>query len=543
VAAVSNDRCGCALKTRLRELFAEVDTRFCDISCPAYANELCGGLPDYWGVFRDYDRLSLSGQGAYDPWRYIFYQVVTVEEPDGREIDTVPERYYLHAMSTSTGFALFEFQMRINPPGMLYGLQYDIDSTRLIALFIDAVTARVEVRDWTYKLATIIVNTSDYVNPNIITLPRVRMQMTTTTMFRPAAAYQQSDVFQSLPYPLEYLSFTGSSAIISQDGTDSFVFSQVEGAASKKDMKDRMFIISVPDGEVLKDEGLDFKVLQFLTNEKFGDISAVGPRESIGKSYPVQQYIHMAQVRYSEEDDTKKVDWMFSAMAPHLLTDDGLIDDYWFYPSVSCSEHLFKKSMLTYKALPAANSGESWANIPITILQVDLEDKKLFKQWGTNGTMPPEVPWAPIYNREPRIPLSLAAPALLEARFDMEAGSIIVQFDQPTLKGAKPVDTDGDIVPDMIDYKPQMTMPVTCDRIFNDATVVKLGEGASCEWPASETVQIVLAKDFSSRWGTPSSSGRTRSTRSPVKAPTPWPAAEASPCRCPCSRSRSRSTA
>ena len=41
------------------------------------------------------------------------------------------------------------------------------------------------------------------------------------------------------------------------------------------------------------------------------------------RSYPVQQYIHMAQVRYSEEDDTKKVDWMFSAMAPHLLTDDG----------------------------------------------------------------------------------------------------------------------------------------------------------------------------------------------------------------------------
>ena len=61
---------------------------------------------------------------------------------------------------------------------------------------------------------------------------------------------------------------------------------EVEGAASKKDMKDRMFIISVPDGEVLKDEGLDFKVLQFLTNEKFGDISAVGPRESIGKSAP-----------------------------------------------------------------------------------------------------------------------------------------------------------------------------------------------------------------------------------------------------------------
>merc|ERR1719271_1159192 len=35
-------------------------------------------------------------------------------------------------------------------------------------------------------------------------------------------------------------------------------------------------------------------------------------------------------------------------------------------------------------------------------------------------------------------------------------------------------------------------MPVTCDRIFNDATVVKLGEGASCEWPGGVTVQMPM---------------------------------------------------
>ena len=51
--------------------------------------------------------------------------------------------------------------------------------------------------------------------------------------------------------------------------------------------------------------------------------------------------------------------------------------------------------------------------------------------------MPPDVPYAPIYNREPRIPLTLAAPALIMARFTIEAGFIIVDFDQPTLKGLR----------------------------------------------------------------------------------------------------------
>jgi hypothetical protein len=62
----------------------------------------------------------------------------------------------------------------------------------------------------------------------------------------------------------------------------------------------------------------------------------------------------------------------------------------------------------------------------------DREDPLAPLIWGVeNGSVPAEVPWAPIYNREPRIPLSLAAPALEEARFQMEADKIIVRFDQP----------------------------------------------------------------------------------------------------------------
>ena len=51
------------------QLWLQVDARNCDEPCPNYGNLLCGGLPDYFGVFMDYDKLALSGQGAYDPWR------------------------------------------------------------------------------------------------------------------------------------------------------------------------------------------------------------------------------------------------------------------------------------------------------------------------------------------------------------------------------------------------------------------------------------------------------------------------------------------
>ena len=69
-----------------------------------------------------------------------------------------------------------------------------------------------------------------------------------------------------------------------------------------------------------------------------------------------------------------------------------------------------------------------------------------------------------------------------------------MRFDQPTLKGARPIDLDGDVLPDTIDYSTQMNDPRPCDEVFNAATVLRLGTGAICEWPASEVVQITLGQ-------------------------------------------------
>lgn len=83
IVAVHQDRCGCVLNDMT--LFREVPQSFCTYYCKYYRNAICGGFPDYWGVFREYDFTSLTGQGAYDPWRYIWYSIVPSERATSSE--------------------------------------------------------------------------------------------------------------------------------------------------------------------------------------------------------------------------------------------------------------------------------------------------------------------------------------------------------------------------------------------------------------------------------------------------------------------------
>ena len=69
-----------------------------------------------------------------------------------------------------------------------------------------------------------------------------------------------------MSHPLAYLSFTGGTGIISLNGLDAYVFTQADGGDTaatddnKRTMTDRIFIASIPDGEIIYDEALDFKV-------------------------------------------------------------------------------------------------------------------------------------------------------------------------------------------------------------------------------------------------------------------------------------------
>eukprot|EP00747_Dinoflagellata_sp_TGD_P062480 gnl/TRDRNA2_/TRDRNA2_153030_c0_seq1.p1 gnl/TRDRNA2_/TRDRNA2_153030_c0~~gnl/TRDRNA2_/TRDRNA2_153030_c0_seq1.p1 ORF type:complete len:186 (-),score=24.89 gnl/TRDRNA2_/TRDRNA2_153030_c0_seq1:16-549(-) len=157
IAAVHGARCGCSFDM---DLFTEVPAELCTYPCKFYKNPICGGAPDYWGIFKEYDFQSMASHGAYDPWRYVFYTVVVMLEKTmtgttvlNKDAYQTPERYFLHAANTQTGDALFQFQHTL--PGIVHGLQYDLDSTRLVGILTPQETGRSVTREWEYQLLCI----------------------------------------------------------------------------------------------------------------------------------------------------------------------------------------------------------------------------------------------------------------------------------------------------------------------------------------------------------------------------------------------------
>jgi hypothetical protein len=284
IAAVHEKHCGCVVGGM--NVFDEGLPEQCTYICKLYQNPICGGPGDFWGVFKEYDFKSLGSQGTYDPWRYIWYTVVVVKETtiQGASYATdgeVPERYYLHAIDAQYGEAKFQFQTRLG--GIIHGLTYDIDGTRLVGLFNRMDVGRVNRSDpWDYMLATIKVSTA---------LAKVEM----------IPSFYKIPI--TMPVSQNYMTFTGASAII---GTkDVFIFTQAEPATLKTNIVDRMYIVSIPDGKIIHEATLDFRVMQILANEKYGDVTALGPRKK------TTSYLAMARVTQNDAGQ-QLVDWQYN---------------------------------------------------------------------------------------------------------------------------------------------------------------------------------------------------------------------------------------
>jgi hypothetical protein len=157
IVAVSEAQCGCVVDDMTQ--FVEVEKEYCNVNCPNYQNQLCGGESTstamaFWNVFIEYDYLSFGSMGAYDPWRYIWYSIVIVKQNTiavnlgGASVH--PERYYLHAVNEE-GIPIFPNQMELkhsqnNAELILYGITFDLNDSRIIGLALHKFVGRIEVR-------------------------------------------------------------------------------------------------------------------------------------------------------------------------------------------------------------------------------------------------------------------------------------------------------------------------------------------------------------------------------------------------------------
>merc|ERR1719502_889047 len=106
ISAMQTPQCHC-IKTRA-VLGDRTDAVRCDVPCPqSYFNgttRLCGGTGQYYSVYQKYDSVHQTAQGCYDPWRFIWYQAVSIEviTTDNGVNSSVME-WYLHGASINSG--------------------------------------------------------------------------------------------------------------------------------------------------------------------------------------------------------------------------------------------------------------------------------------------------------------------------------------------------------------------------------------------------------------------------------------------------------
>ncbi|CAE7870466.1 unnamed protein product, partial [Symbiodinium microadriaticum] len=388
------------------------------------------------------------------------------------------------------------------------GIQYDLDSGRLVGVLTSASTARVRMlRPWVYYLWTAFINTINITHPKIEfdeELPILNF------------GEQMSE---------QFMAWTTNSAIFSRNGQgcrvkyrvsdyvvdfvrfpvvmvpDVFVFCQAEPAGLLKNTKSRVYFISIPDAVIIEAQGLDFTVLQLMVNEKHRDVIAVGHRSGN------MMIVMIARIYFNTLENAKRVEWLYTPALSGSKMDLSFgcqrdFGDLFLTPGLAVSEHLFNKSFIMVRKYPV-----DWLEprepelYPPILMEINIREPIYF-DWcpaDCQGTVTYKSPYTRLGSWEPRIPLSLAAPALVYARFSMEAVTIDVKFDRATLRGALPLDTTNDIVPDIIDYTTQLTGDAwDCANTFDEDTVILLGPfpETSCKWAADDLIQISLPRLF-----------------------------------------------
>ncbi|CAE8686837.1 unnamed protein product, partial [Polarella glacialis] len=107
------------------------------------------------------------------------------------------------------------------------------------------------------------------------------------------------------------------------------------------------------------------------------------------------------------------------------------------------------------------------------------QDSKDYKLWREDSLQENAV-FTSMINTAPRIIFSLYPPSIVLARFNLAGTKIFVSFDLPTLRGAIPLDSNGDEIPDYYNENDKATRG-PCSRFLDDFTM-KLIPDTMCQW-------------------------------------------------------------
>jgi len=442
---------------------------------------VCGG-PSHMSLFKPYDFIHQTAAGCYDPFRVLWYQGVAIEEYDnatGMPYFT----WYLHASSGSSGEPIFPYHQRLDR--MQFGFHYDLDDSRIVSHVMSS--GAFGIGDWAEKASadetwapevrTLKID-SRFLN-NIITTPSVIPFDTSAS----SAADYVFNIGVSALDSIHNVYYVAVPIVPSLQGV----------GESLPDATTRLYGILLGDppdttgeGTLIVNQELTDKIVVLEANSEYHTLFGL-LHSPVGASF-AHYYVKFGESTRNNFTNVVEFSWQFTSAQASVVNpfDFGDFTELYYQIGATAVDHLNRKSYIAYKNSPDADQ-------PYYILEIDQNG---FTE--RNTYLPISSPSTQgffLINSDPLIPLTLPAPVLVSAIFQLDARSITVSFDSATLEGALPVDIDGDTLPDDINEGARLIGRFDCKEVFSRTTADLLGSppDTECEFTSSSVIRIYLS--------------------------------------------------
>lgn len=478
VAAVQGSSCYCLGGGRL-DLGPLVSEELCQTKCPAdYFSGIsrqCGGEGKYFSVYEKYTFTHQTAQGCYDPRRFIWYQSVAIEviKFNATGVESYAMEWYLHAASINSGEPLFPYHRPLDE--MHLGLQYDLDSSRIIGYTLPYWGSKPAAQRWAPSVRTYRILSKD--------------ADISFSMSQVPFAFETGEISQ----------FQLSNGISAVDALHDIYYvtmpsiPQVPGFDDPRFYTTRLHGINLNTNEdILNGRVLEQSVVLLEVNAQTHELFALLKEENADLNEDSSFYYVRLGKSYRSNASTSTLavlfDWTFGAPTVNHVINPYSYTQFInkvYQVGATAVDHVSNTSFVVMR--DSANAID-----PIYIQ--DMNQEGLLRTEDFAPLESPTVQGTWLLNTDPIIPLSLPAPKLQSARFSIDGRSIIVSFDSYTVEGALPIDLDGDDLPDNIDWSKRQIGLRNCSDMFARRTAALLGSmpDTYCEWRSGTTIQIHL---------------------------------------------------
>ena len=405
--------------------------------------------PTSWQVFREYDYRSSMSPSTYDVGRRLLYSIVTVRLPSTGDSSI---RNYIHAVNALESRPEFDYDVRLDR--MLFNAVWDFAQSRMVALSLSTwgTSATLDFSIVTYNTSSgsLQVTQSHFpIEDEIVAAG----DLVTGDGMASVEGLGTVDILFGTYYTVVPATIEGSTQVVHI-----------------------ILAIDIDMRRVLTSVRLPVTLVNIQINSLNHELYGAGADYASGQ----YAYYHIC----TSNNLTQTVNGITTRQIIVGCTISELGElpaevNHLYFQSTAI-DHQSNYAWFTYKEALATGSPR--------ILEYH-QNSRDYVVW-PEDSLPENAVFSSLINTAPRIIFTLFPPRLLYVRFSAAGTKIFVAFDSATLRGAIPIDTNSDDIPDAFNEADKATR-APCDQ-FIDQYTMTLIPGSMCQWTSDSDFYIEI---------------------------------------------------